>query len=210
MPGTKIAPSSSATRVLAASKADAARGRSRHKAGQYLVAADAPATVRAYTADWKHFSLWCTGRGLAPMPANPQLVGDYLSDLGEGYARATLRRKVAAIARANRHAGHRLDTGDPDGAPYHRAKTVWAVAAGLDITLVPLPGYSPDLMRAEPLWRWLREDVTYHHCHATAEDLIRRVAAFEARINQNPCGVADRLWVKDHLNPEEEKLRSSN
>ncbi len=56
----------------------------------------------------------------------------------------------------------------------------------------------------------LREDVTYHHCRATADDLTRRVAAFEARVNQNPCTVADRLWVKDHLNPEEEKLRFSN
>ena len=47
------------------------------------------------------------------MPASPTLVGDYLSDLGEGYARSTLRRKVAAIARANRHAGHLLDTRHP-------------------------------------------------------------------------------------------------
>src|SRR4051794_37531828 len=66
-----------------------------------------------------------------------------------------------------------------------------------------------DLMAVEPLWRWLREDVTYHHCHATAEDLIRRVAAFEADVNADPCAVADRLWVKDHLDPEEEKLRFS-
>ena len=97
-----------------------------------------------------------------------------------------------------------------DGAPYHRAKAVWAEAASLSITLLPLPGYSPDLMPVEALWRWLREDVTYNHCHLTADDLIRRVAAFEARINQDPCTVADRLWVKDCLDPEEEKLRFSN
>jgi hypothetical protein len=23
----------------------------------------------------------------------------------------------------------------------------------------------------EALWRWLREDVTYHHCHTSAQDL---------------------------------------
>lgn len=96
-----------------------------------------------------------------------------------------------------------------DGAPYHRAKTVWSAAGSLRIHLLPLPSYSPDLMAVEPLWRWLREDVTYHHCHPTAEDLIRRVAAFEADVNANPCAVADRLWVKDHLDPEEEKLRFS-
>jgi transposase len=96
-----------------------------------------------------------------------------------------------------------------DGAPYHRANAVREVAAALTIDLRPLPAYSPDLMPVEPLWRWLREDVTYHHCHATAEDLIRRVVAFEVTVNQDPCTVADRLWVKDHLDPEEEKPRFS-
>jgi hypothetical protein len=61
----------------------------------------------------------------------------------------------------------------------------------------------------EALWRWVREDVTYHHCHATAEDLIRRVAAFEAELNQDAYAIADRLWVNDYLGPEEEKLRFS-
>ena len=97
-----------------------------------------------------------------------------------------------------------------DGAPYRRAKAVWAEAASLGITFAPLPGYSPDLMPVEALWRWLRDDVTCHHCHATADDLTRRVAAFEAQVNQDPCAVADRLWVKDHLNPDEEKLRFPN
>ena len=97
-----------------------------------------------------------------------------------------------------------------DGAPYHRAHAVREVARTLGIELVPLPGYSPDLMPVEALWRWLREDVTYHHCHASAEDLTRRVADFGARLNQGPLVVADRLWVKDHLDPEEEKPRFSN
>ena len=96
-----------------------------------------------------------------------------------------------------------------DGAPYHRAQAVREIARTLDITLMPLPGYSPDLMPVEALWRWLREDVTYHHCHASAEDLTRRVAGFEARLNRDPLVIADRLWVKDHLDPEEEKLRFS-
>jgi transposase len=96
-----------------------------------------------------------------------------------------------------------------DGAAYHRAKSVWSAAASLDIQLVPLPGYSPDFMPVEALWRWLREDVTYHQCHASTEDLARRVAAFEATINQHPYAIADRLWVKDQLDPEEEKLRFS-
>jgi transposase len=97
-----------------------------------------------------------------------------------------------------------------DGAPYHRAQAVREAARALNIRLMRLPGYSPDLMPVEALWRWLREDVTYHHCHASAEDLTRRVAAFEARLNRDPFVIADRLWVKDHLDPDEEKLRFSN
>ena len=49
-----------------------------------------------------------------------------------------------------------------------------------------------------------------HHCHASLDDLTRRVATFQDRINQEPCVVADRLWVKDRLDSEEEKLRFSN
>jgi len=96
-----------------------------------------------------------------------------------------------------------------DGAPYHRAQAVREAARTLDITLMPLPGYSPDLMPVEELWHWLREDVTYHHCHASADDLTRRVGDFEARLNRDPFVIADRLWVKDCLNPDEEKLRFS-
>jgi transposase len=96
-----------------------------------------------------------------------------------------------------------------DGAPYHRAKIVREAATALNITLMPLPGYSPDLMPVEALWHWLREDVTYHHCHASPDDLTRRVADFEVRLNREPFVIADRLWVKDRLDPEEEKLRFS-
>jgi transposase len=96
-----------------------------------------------------------------------------------------------------------------DGASYHRAACVFEAAARLGIQLVRLPAYSPDFMPVEALWRWLRESVTYNHCHDTAAELIARVAAFVTEINQDACALADRLWVKDELDPEEEKLRFS-
>jgi DDE superfamily endonuclease len=105
-----------------------------------------------------------------------------------------------------------------DGAPYHRAQAVREVASTLGIDLVPLPGSSPDLQprsdagggalalaaRGRP-----RSPLPGQHCQASAEDLTRRVATFEVRINHDPCALADRLWVKDTLNPDEEKLRFS-
>ena len=44
---------------------------------------------------------------------------------------------------------------------------------------------------------------------AIAQDLTRRVGDFEARLNGDPFVIADRLWVKDTLDPDEEKLRFS-
>jgi transposase len=82
-----------------------------------------------------------------------------------------------------------------DGAPYHRAKTVWSAAGSLGIHLLPLPGYSPDLMAVEPLWRCLREDVTFHHWHASGDVLIRCVATFESVVYAEHLAVGDRLWV---------------
>jgi transposase len=96
-----------------------------------------------------------------------------------------------------------------DGAPWHRSACVLEAAARLAIEIVRLPAYSPDFMLVEALWRWLRESVTYNHCHDTAAELLARVAAFVATINRDACALADRLWVKDELDPEEEKLRFS-
>jgi hypothetical protein len=35
---------------------------------------------------------------------------------------------------------------------------------------------------------------------------VGQVVGFEQRINAEPLTFADRLWVKTHLKPEEEKL----
>ena len=94
-----------------------------------------------------------------------------------------------------------------DGVSYHRSLLVRQAATDLKIDLEPLPGYSPDFMPVEALWRWFREDVTYHYCHKTKQELIERATEFQDRINQNPYEVADRLWVKDSLDPDVEKLR---
>ena len=105
-----------------------------------------------------------------------------------------------------------------DGAPYHRAELVKEAASAMDINLEPLPGYSPDLMPVEHLWQWLREDLTYHTCYDSQQALIDAVTEFQSQINAHPLSISDwlrqcaernRLWVKKHLEPEEEKLRVS-
>ena len=96
-----------------------------------------------------------------------------------------------------------------DQAPYHRALSVKMAAATLDIAIEPLPSYSPDFMPVEHLWRWLREDVTYHTCYPTKQKLIQQVNQFVDNINLDPFSISDRLWAQNHLEPEEEKLRVS-
>lgn len=96
-----------------------------------------------------------------------------------------------------------------DGASYHRSAQVKQSAQDLGIRLEPLPAYSPDFMPVEHLWRWLREDVTYHACYDHESKLIAQVEKFEKTINAIPMAVADRLWTKTSLNPYEEKLRFS-
>ena len=43
----------------------------------------------------------------------------------------------------------------------------------------------------------------------TQQDLIDAVTDFQSQINAHPLVISDHLWVKKHLEPEEEKLRFS-
>lgn len=97
-----------------------------------------------------------------------------------------------------------------DGAPCHRAKIVQAAALKLGFSLVPLPAYSPDLNPIEGLWKWMREDVTQHHCYPTMRELFEACKAFIDRINLDPEQVITRLWPKFDLDPDFEKLLLSN
>jgi transposase len=159
----------------------------------------------------QRFWVASTSPGLS---ARVSFYGVYLYNEGQvrlwPYRRANGEHTIAVLRRLRAEFPDQALIVLWDGAPYHRAKTVREVARTLDITLMPLPGYSPDLMPVEALWHWLREDVTYHHCHASADNLIRRVADFEVRLNREPFVIADRLWVKDRLDPDEEKLRFSS
>jgi transposase len=161
-----------------------------------------------WCARGERFYVASSSPGLA---AKVSFYGLYLDNEGEvrlwPYERANSEHTIDVLHRLRAEVPDRTLIVLWDGAPYHRANAVREAASALGIKLVPLPGYSPDLMPVEALWRWLREDVTYHHCHTSPDDLTRRAAAFEARINKDPCALADRLWVKDQLDLDEEKLR---
>jgi len=62
----------------------------------------APATLRAYKADWQHFAAWCASSGFSPVPAAPATVGAYLASLATTHAPTTIRRRLAALGKMHR------------------------------------------------------------------------------------------------------------
>jgi integrase len=64
--------------------------------------AAAPATLRAYKADWTHYAAWCAAAGFVPVPADPATVGAYLASLATTHAPTTIRRRLAAIGKMHR------------------------------------------------------------------------------------------------------------
>lgn len=75
-------------------------------ARRYAEAARAPATRRAYAADWRRFTAWCEARGAATLPADPRVVALFLAaEAAAGAAPPTVGRRLAAIGWTHRRAG---------------------------------------------------------------------------------------------------------
>lgn len=82
-------------------------------ARDYLAAARADSTKRAYAADWAHFADWCIREGFDPLPAAATTVALYLADIADRYKAATLTRRCSAIAAVHTAVGHRSPTIEP-------------------------------------------------------------------------------------------------
>lgn len=87
------------------------------QARDYISQAKAPSTLRAYRSDWGHFTAWAVGHGRAFLPALPETVAFYVTDLASTRAVSTITRRLAAISVAHQAAGH----DSPSSAPSVRA-----------------------------------------------------------------------------------------
>jgi integrase len=90
------------------------------QARDYAAAAKAANTLRGYRADWRDFAGWCERHRLEALPAAPETVAFYLTDLASSRKTATLQRRLSAIAQAHQAAGHPPPTKDA------AVKAVWA------------------------------------------------------------------------------------
>jgi integrase len=74
----------------------------------YVEAAHAPATLRAYRSSWADFATWCIAHELPALPAAPETVALYVSDLASRAKYATIQRRISAISQA--HQAQQLET----------------------------------------------------------------------------------------------------
>lgn len=76
-------------------------------ARDFMAGARAPATLRAYAADWRAFEAWCRLADLPPLPAHPATVAAFVAaeaDLGR--KPSTLARRAIAIGLHHRALGY--------------------------------------------------------------------------------------------------------
>ena len=87
--------------------------RLRARAGEFVRQARAGTTRKAYCSDWKFFEAWCALHGEQALPAAPETLALYLTQLAErGRKYSTIRRARTAIGQV--HAAARLARPDLD------------------------------------------------------------------------------------------------
>jgi integrase len=122
--------------ALAPAQAPTPAGLAALAAAQALAKKAAAAnTLRAYKADWQHFSDWCAGHGFVPVPAAPVVAGAYLASLADSHAPATIRRRLSALGKMHRfndlpwNPAHRDIQGPLQGALRSKPRAVQKAAA---------------------------------------------------------------------------------
>ena len=67
-----------------------------------------------------------------------------------------------------------------DNGPAHHGDAIrgYLATPGLNLRLVPLPGYSPDLNGDEAIWDWVREEVTANICLGTKANVQEKICHF--------------------------------
>src|SRR4051794_18375024 len=80
------------------------------EADAYHAQARSTATLRAYRADWWAFEAWCGTHELAALPAAPETVALYITEMARDRKVSTITRRLASIAQAHKEQGHESPT----------------------------------------------------------------------------------------------------
>jgi len=93
-------------------------------ARNYARGAKAAATLRAYAADWRHYTAWCQRQDLDPLPPDPQVIGLYLAACASEKSIPSASTKPASVRTIERRLSaitwHCAQRGEPlDRADRH-------------------------------------------------------------------------------------------
>lgn len=70
-------------------------------------------TLKSYSSDWKHYSNWCKSYSLTNLPATPETVAYYLTDISSDYKVSTLERRLATISKVHKLVDEESPISDP-------------------------------------------------------------------------------------------------
>jgi hypothetical protein len=76
-------------------------------ARDYARGAKAPATMRAYASDWRHYTAWCERKGLDALPPDPEVIGLYLAACASGQV-------VSGQVGSGKVGAGKIGSGNPD------------------------------------------------------------------------------------------------
>src|SRR5450759_4949087 len=81
------------------------------RAPEFIQQSKSKNTIRAYRADWDHFTAWCQSHGQLSLPASADTVALYVADLAATHKPSTITRRISAISQAHQIAGLETPTG---------------------------------------------------------------------------------------------------
>src|ERR1019366_322721 len=75
------------------------------RASEFIQQSKSKNTIRAYRADWDHFTAWCRSHCQSSLPATADTVALYVTDLAATHRPSTITRRISAISQAHQIAG---------------------------------------------------------------------------------------------------------
>lgn len=82
-----------------------------------------------------------------------------------------------------------------DNAGWHNSKDL---NVPKNITLVPLPSYSPELNALEQVWEWLKNHFLHNQCYSSYEEIVEKVSAAWNQFSQDSVlvkSIIHRNWI---------------
>lgn len=79
------------------------------KSRQRLGKSKSDNTIKAYSADWRDFTDWCTYHKVTALPAAPETIVNYINDLADNAKANTVSRRITAISENHIAAGYDRD-----------------------------------------------------------------------------------------------------